>query len=74
MRPSSLIPGGSRERAQILRRAIAEGRTVSVGYRKGGMLEVRDLTGCTVWVIERGRWYRDQGQRVFIPLGVVAVA
>lgn len=42
---SKLIDGGPRERAQIFRNALENGRSVSVGYRKGGKLEVRDLTG-----------------------------
>lgn len=40
-----IIDGGPKERAEIFRRAAKEQRSVSVGYRRGGKLEVRDLTG-----------------------------
>jgi hypothetical protein len=52
----TLIPGGPRERAIIFREAIASGRTVSVGYRKGGMLEIEDQTGKDLTLIRHGRW------------------
>jgi hypothetical protein len=48
-----LVAGGPKERAKILRDAEDQERTVSVGYRKGGMLEVEDLTGCTIYVIAK---------------------
>lgn len=51
-----MVEGGSGLRARIFRHALANGRTVSVGYRKGGMLEVRDLTGMDLTLIRFGVW------------------
>jgi hypothetical protein len=63
-----LVEGGPRERAAIFRDAIEQHRTVSVGYRPGGMLEVCDLTGRSLTLIEHGfYWTTADGERVFHP-------